>query len=121
MSESLVFSTEAPKLSMEITVDGKPVTLKFKDVNQVPAQTLFYGDGEGFLDSSTIMVETLKWSLDPASWKILLSLPMISWKNILGEMSRASDADLGKSPASSGSSKSTARRSKQSASTADSD
>jgi hypothetical protein len=121
MSESLVFSTEAPKLSLEITVDGKPVTLKFKDVNQVPAQTLFYGDGEGFLDSSTIMVETLKWSLDPASWKILLSLPMISWKNILGEMSRASDADLGKSPASSNSSKSTARRSKQSASTADSD
>lgn len=121
MSESLVFSTEAPKLSLEITVDGKPVTLKFKDVNQVPAQTLFYGDGEGFLDSSTIMVETLKWSLDPASWKILLSLPMISWKNILGEMSRASDADLGKSPASSSSSKSTARRSKQSASTADSD
>lgn len=116
MSESLVFSTEAPKLSLDITVDDKPVTLKFKSVNQVPAQILFYGDGEGFLDSSTIMVETLKWALEPESYKVLLKLPMISWKNILGEMSRASDADLGKSPASSSSSKSTARRSKQTSS-----
>ena len=121
MSDSLVFSTEATQLSIDITVDNKPVTLKFKSVNQVPAQTLFYGDGEGFLDSSTIMVETLKWALEPASYKVLLKLPMVSWKDILGEMSRVSDADLGKSSESSTSSGSTGRRSKRTSSPSDSD
>lgn len=121
MSDDLSFSTKADMLELAITVDNKPVTLKFKSVNQVPAGTLFYGEGEGFLDSSTIMVETLKWALDAASYKVLLKLPMVSWKNILGEMSRISDADLGKSEGSSTSSKSTGRRSKQTSSDSDSD
>lgn len=118
--DELVFSTKSPMLSMEITVDDKPVTLKFKSVNQVPAERLFYGEGEALLNSSAIMVETLKWALEPASYKVLLKLPMGSWKHILGEMSRASEADLGKSSGSSTSSKSTGRRSKQTSSDSDS-
>lgn len=119
-NDDLVFSTKTPMLSMEITVDDKPVTLKFKSVNQIPGEIVMYNDGEGFLDSSTIMVETLKWALEPASYKVLLKLPMSSWKHVLGRMSKLSDADLGKSPGSSTSSKSTARRSKQTSSDSDS-
>lgn len=121
VNEDLVFSTKPSHLELDIVVDDKPVTLKFKNVNQIPAEKLFYGDGEGFLNSGAITVETLKWALEPDSYKVLMKLPMSSWPKILGQLNKASDADLGKSSGSSTSSKSTGRRSKQTSSDSDSD
>jgi hypothetical protein len=97
------------------------VTLRFKSIAQIPAEKLFYEGSESMLDSTSIMAVSLKWALDAESHKMLMKLPMTSWSKILGQMGKLSDAELGKSLASSGSSKSTGRRSKQTSSASDSD
>lgn len=99
---------------MEIVVDDKPVTLKFRSLNLIPGQLLLNDDCTTIISGSAMTLVTLKWALHPDSHKVVMGLPGSAWDPIIVQMSKVGESpEPGKSPASSSSSKSTARRSRR--------
>lgn len=113
MTEPLKVTTKSELLSLEILIDEEPVVLQFKSLNLIPGNLILNDDETELVSGQAMTLVMLKWALTPKSYATVIGLPPSSWDPILLRMNEVSESDLGKSPGSSSSSKSTARRSKR--------
>jgi hypothetical protein len=103
------------KLSITIELPTGKKTLQFTPLNLVPIGIIRRTRD----DNTEQMWQIFEWSLYAKDLAVLDQAPATQLWDILGEMQKISQADLGESEASPTSSKSTARRSKPTSSTSD--